>query len=328
MEQLGATQWKDSGNAIIFPTICHNEDVNEASHKLYYYKDTHIFYCFTECGAMSIFKLLKQYYEVRDIEYDWYNDIYKAILNCSTYEFSRATSSVRTWAPRRADYEPQKVRKELPEYQKGVLNSFVKFYAPEWLNDGISKEAMDKFDIKYSISQNKIIIPHYDASGRMVGIRGRALNKWEIDNLGKYMPVQVEGEWYSHPLSLNLYGLFENKEEIKKRGYVCIFEGEKSVLQMESFDGPHIGVSSCGNKINKYQIDLLLRYCQPREIIICFDSDQDDFDKLYNMCKQYKNYAKMSFTFDKEGLLGEKDSPTDKGEEIFNRLVEKRVKIL
>ena len=43
-------------------TICHNENIEEASHKLYYYKNSHMFYCYTECGAMSIFKLLKNYY--------------------------------------------------------------------------------------------------------------------------------------------------------------------------------------------------------------------------------------------------------------------------
>ena len=75
---------------------------------------------------------------------------------------------------------------------------------------------MDKFNIRYSTTQNKIIIPHYNADGQLVGIRGRALNEWEVENVGKYMPVQIEGKWYSHPLSLNLYGLNFNKEDIKK----------------------------------------------------------------------------------------------------------------
>ena len=77
---------------------------------------------------------------------------------------------------------------------------------------------MDKYQILYSPVQNKIIIPHFDVNGRLVGIRGRALDEWEIENIGKYMPVQVEGVWYSHPLSFNLYGLFQNRKNIEERG--------------------------------------------------------------------------------------------------------------
>lgn len=326
MRQLGVEDYSENDAAVIFPTICHNEDANEASKKLYYYKDTHLFYCYTECGPISIFKFLKHYYDTRGIEYDWYKDILQVVLSCSASD--AISQGPQVYRSIKSDYEPQKVRKELPTYPNGLMDAFVKRYPVEWLNDGITTAAMDKFNIKYSISYNKIIIPHYNVEGQLVGIRGRALNDWEIETFGKYMPVQIENTWYSHPLSLNLYGLNENKEEIKRRRYACIFEAEKSVLQMESFDGPHIGVASCGNKINKYQIDLLLRHCHPQEVIICFDKDQDDFDKLYKMCKAYRNYVKMSFTFDEEGLLGEKDSPTDKGEEIFNRLIEKRVKIL
>ena len=44
-----------------------------------------------------------------------------------------------------------------PIYSNSVLGCFVKAYPAEWLDDGITKETMDKFGILYSISQNKII---------------------------------------------------------------------------------------------------------------------------------------------------------------------------
>ena len=61
--------------------------------------------------------------------------------------------------------------------------------------------------------KTKLSFPHYDSNSRLIGIRGRALNEWDIENLGKYMPVQIEKKWYSHPLSLNLYGLNKTKEK-------------------------------------------------------------------------------------------------------------------
>jgi DNA primase len=221
---------------------------------------------------------------------------------------------------------------QLPEYNKGALDTFIRRYPPEWLNDGISREAMDKFDIRYSISQNKIIIPHRDIDGRLVGIRGRALNDWEIENVGKYMPVKLEQTWYKHPLSMNLYGLYENKAIIKKQKICYVFESEKSVLQFESFNMPHCAVAVCGSQFNKYQLNILLKHCAPSEIVICFDSEENEgetkyFDKLYALCKKYTQYCQFSFVYDRLGLLGKKDSPSDKGEETFKKLIEKRVRV-
>lgn len=325
LEQLGA-QPVDKPGYILCKTICHNEDADEASQKLYYYKDTHLFYCFTECGGMSIFKFLKNYYETRSIVYDWYTDILQVIVNCSASGVQGAPS----YKSIRQDYEPKKIRKELPAYPEGVLDCFVRYYPVEWLNDSISRAAMDKFNIRYSISQNKIIIPHYDINNRLVGIRGRALNKQEVEAFGKYMPVQIEGKWYSHPLSLNLYGLNLTANNIKKYGICYIFESEKSVLQFESFNLPNCAVASCGSNLNKFQIDLLMRYCQPREVVVCYDREELSgelkyFNKLYEMCNKYKNYCNISFIYDEKGISGMKDSPSDNGQQIFEKLLESRV---
>ena len=322
--------YEDKGNYLIMPTVCHHASVDDASWKLYYYKNTHIFQCYTEEGAMSIFTFLKNYYETRSIVYDWYNDIYEVIRGCS--HFSSEKIATNAYCAVRDKYMPQKDRRELPAYPEGILNIFTKYYPVEWLNDGISKAAMDKYNIRFSSTQNKIIIPHYDAAGRLVGIRGRALNQWEVENLGKYMPVQIEGKWYSHPLSLNLYGLNFNKENIKNTGIAYLVEAEKSVLQMESFSIPNCAVAVCGSKLNKYALDILMRECHPREIVICFDQEeepgkQDYFNKLYELCNKYKVYSNFSFIYDKEKLLRLKDSPTDRGEAVFLKLLEKRTKV-
>ena len=175
--------YQDKGTYLLLPTVCHNDDVDDASWKLYYYKNTHIFQCYTSCGAMSIFTFLKNFYETRQIQYDWFIDIYELIRGCST--FSEAVKNPNSYHSIRTEYEPMKARQELPSYPEGILDVFVKYYPIEWLRDGITKEVMDKYNIRYSISQNKIIIPHYDVGGRLIGIRGRALNKWEVDNVGK-----------------------------------------------------------------------------------------------------------------------------------------------
>lgn len=322
----------DKGEYLLCKTGCHNVDVEAAAWKLYYYKNTHWFMCYTECGAMSIFKFLKHYYEARQIEYDWYKDIYQVIIDCSNFNPNLAFTPP-AYVSLKDKYTIHRRVKDLPTFNDGCLDCFVKTYPTEWLNDGISKAAMDKFNILYSISQNKIIIPHYNVNGQLVGIRGRALNEWEVENVGKYMPVQIEQTWYSHPLSMNLYGLNVTKDSIKKERVCYLFEAEKSVMQVESFNMPNCAVAVCGSNFNKYALNILMSTCAPQEIIICFDKEelpgQDKyFNKLYSIGEKYRNYCNFSFIYDRSNLLNLKDSPSDKGEEIFHQLLEKRVKVL
>lgn len=329
MKKLGADRYEEKEKFFIFPTICHNINSAEASMKLYLYKDTKLFVCYTEDGNMSIFKFLKTYYETRQIEYDWFEDIYNVVLNCGNFRPKEGFDTIQ-YQSLKERYQIKKKSVELQQYSNGILDMFMKNYPVEWLNDGISRRAMDKYNIKYSVSQNKIIIPHYDINDNLIGIRGRALNEWEIENIGKYMPIQIEKKWYTHPLSLNLYGLNHTKENIKKYGICYIGEAEKFCLQSESFSFPNCSCAVCGSQFNKYQLDILMKNCHPKEIVICFDKEEKDkedkyFFKLYNLCKKYINYCKLSFIYDTENLLKLKESPTDRGENIFKKLLERRI---
>lgn len=292
MTELGADRYDDRGDFVIFPTICHNLESSEASMKLYFYKKNKMFVCYTECGSMSIFKFLRTYYEERQIEYDWYQDIYEVVCNCSSFKQKEGFIKP-VYKSLKERYSVVRKEVQLPEYSPNVLDCFIKYYPPEWLNDGISKLAMDKFNISYSISQNKIIIPHYDIDGRLVGIRGRTLNEWEIDNVGKYAPIQVEGVWYKHPLSMNLYGLNKTFMDIQRNGICYLFESEKSVMQMDSFNIPNCSAAVCGSNFNKYQLNILMKFCAPSEVVICFDKEElpgeeKYFNKLWNICQKYK----------------------------------------
>ena len=288
--------FQDKGDYLICKTACHNVDLDNASSKLYFYKNYKMFVCYTNCGNMSIFKFLKNYYETRNIEYDWYTDIYEVVLNCSKFRPGQAPKPTYKGLDQR--YYQRKTLKKIPTYPNGLLDTFTEFYPIEWLRDGITPAAMQKFSIKFSINQNKIIIPHFDVDGNLIGIRGRALDPWEVENIGKYMPVQIEGKWYNHPLSLNLYGLNETKENIKRFRLCFIGESEKFVLQNESFNMPNLSCAIGGSSCNKYQLDLLMRTVQPREIVMCFDKDVP-FEKAKQTCMKYKNYCNFSFLWDR-----------------------------
>ena len=195
---------------------------------------------------------------------------------------------------------------------------------------------MDKFNIRYSVSRNQIIIPHYDINGNLIGIRGRTLNEEEAEEFGKYRPIEIEGVEYAHPLSLNLYGIYENKEAIKRIKRVVLFEGEKSVLKGYNYYGNNnISLAVCGSHINKRQIDLLIKNFDINEIIVAFDKEYETQREYVNYlvryseaCKKYKNYCNFSIVMDKNNLLDLKDSPIDKGKEVFEQLIRERVEVM
>ena len=42
---------------------------------------------------------------------------------------------------------PERIK--LQTYPNGIIDCFTKFYPTEWLNDGITKESMDKYNILF-----------------------------------------------------------------------------------------------------------------------------------------------------------------------------------
>ena len=199
---------------LVCPTICHNPIDEAESMKLYWYQNNKIFRCYTECDeAMSIFELYRKYMALNQypITLEEAENYVKQFLKHIVVTNRKATSY-------EAEIEKYKYTTNIPildEYPKVVLDCFTKYYHPLWLKDGITKESMDKFQIKFSLSQNKIIIPHFDIYGRLIGIRGRALEQKEIDEFGKYRPIQVGKTLYTYPLQFNLYGIYEHKKGIQ-----------------------------------------------------------------------------------------------------------------
>ena len=64
LESLGVTHIDvhQDKQYLICPTICHNPLYEAESMKLYWYQNTKVFICYTECNeAMSIFKLYQKF---------------------------------------------------------------------------------------------------------------------------------------------------------------------------------------------------------------------------------------------------------------------------
>lgn len=339
LESLGVDQiavYEDKGY-LVCPTICHNPLHEAQSMKLYWYQNNKIFRCYTECNeAMSIFKLYQKFIEINEdriVRDDEAEDYVKHCLGQIKISKKRIVNNELDMSK----YEFDKNIPVLNEYPKSILEYFTSYYHPIWLKDGITKEAMDKFQIKFSIGQNKIIIPHFDINGRLVGIRGRTLEKKEAEEYGKYRPIQIGNITYTHQLQFNLYGIYEHKNGIRRRRSAIIVEGEKSVLLDDGFYGDLSNtVACCGSTFNKYHISMLTDILGANEIIVALDKEYTDWrtdkakryrEKLENMCRKYKNQATFSYIWDFDNVLEEKDSPFDKGKKVFEYLYKNRIKV-
>lgn len=339
LESLGVTQIQvntDKGY-LICPTICHNP-VNEAeSMKLYWYQNNKIFRCYTECNeAMSIFKLYQKYmalnyYPVTD------EDAKSYVMQCLQHII---TTTPRKKKASFINLEKYKYTAKIPvlnEYSKNVLDCFIHYYHPQWKKEGITNEVMDKFNILYSISDAAVVIPQIDIDGRLIGIREREFDDKRIQELGKYHPITVGGINYHHSNAFSLYGIYEHKQGIIKRRSAILVEGEKSVLKDSVFYGQYANaVAVLGNHTNKYQISLLTNILGVNEIIIAFDKEYDTWNdsdaKIYRkalekICHDYFNQASFSYIWDYDNILNRKDSPYDKGKDIFEHLYKTRVKV-
>lgn len=338
LESLGVDQvavYEDKGY-LVCPTICHNPIEEAESMKLYWYQNNKIFRCYTECNeAMSIFTLYEKFMLINyhRVSFEEAVDYVKKCIRHLTI------SKTKKYRP---DFDIERYRfdssvPQLTPYPKSMLTYFTPYHHPAWIRDGIKPEVMDKFHIGFSLSQNKITIPHLDINGNLVGIRARTLDKEEAEEFGKYRPIQIGNVLYAHPLHFNLYGIYEHQAAIRRRQSAIIVEGEKSVLLDDDYYGEWANtVACCGSKINKYQINLLTNVLGANEITIAFDKEYTDWrtDKAYayrkrieNACKKYSGQAVFYYIWDINNLLEEKDSPFDKGKDVFEQLYKTRIKV-
>ena len=338
----GEPRMQPGGEYFTARTICHGGD----SHKLYYYNNTHLFKCYTCCSPeiFDIFELVRKVNSRQN--YEWslphavsYVASYFGISN-ENFDFSNEQKELQDWKiinkynKINSIGEIKKQRVEMKFYDDSILKHLPRPHIEPWEREGITYEVMMNRGICYNPVSHGIVIPHYDMDGNLIGIRERTLIK-EEEQYGKYKPAILGGNMYNHPLGFALYNLNFSKENIKSFQKAIVFEGEKSPLLYSSYFGldNDISVAVCGSNLINHQVDLLISL-GVKEIIVAFDKQfkeigDEEFkrwtQKLTDIHRKYSPRVQISFMFDKWGLLGYKDSPIDKGMDIFLTLFKDRI---
>lgn len=328
---------------VVCDTICHNHR-GEGSSKLYYYDNTKLFKCYTGCGEyFDIFELVIKAYEIQ------YNQLLSlpqamqyvaevvGLTHLQEEDLHNLKLDREDWdILKRYEIKEGHVRtQELSTIECSCLKILPQPIIAPWLNEGISRETMKRFGIRYYPLECQIVIPHWNDQGLLVGVRGRTLVQEDAEKFGKYRPLIIGQEMYNHPLGMYLYGLNFTKENIRKARTAVVFESEKAVMMYDSYFGSenNISVACCGSSISSFQIQLLID-AGAEEIIIAFDRQfkecgDAEFNaqtkNLQRIVDKHKNTVKMSCIFDKGCLLEYKDSPIDRGKEIFTQMVQERI---
>lgn len=331
--------------SLLFDSFCHGSP----RLKLYYYPKTRLFHCYLECGTMNLIDLIKHCKGCTFGQAVQYAAEFKGIYSSGIRKLGKGVGfkfgkeDDITFLERHL-YKSVDIEADLPTYNEDILAIFDDYHPYSWENEGISNEEMKLFGIRFYFAQNKAVIPNRDMNGNLIGIRGRAFSQYDLDAGKKYMPITIEKMTYNCPTGMFLYGLYENKENIKRKRKVIDFEGEKSVLKMGSFYGRknNIGVANLGTNMTKYQAKLLLSLGID-EITIALDKqyeywriDQGDEEaikeynstikKIIKIYKLFQGFCKVSLIFvDNDDILDYKDSPIDQGKEVFSQLYKNRI---
>jgi len=332
--RMGSDEYIDTEEAFLFRTACHHGQ----KYKLYYYKESKYFHCYSECfDSFDIIELV-----CRNKDYSFGEAINWICIQLDiptlTCGFGTQNGKISDWDfinnIRRKKKDLMPITKK-DFYDASILNIFQRMYWQGWVDEGIDIPSMIKYGILYCTLQQKIIIPHYNIDNQLMGIRARLMLEEEVEQYGKYCPFQMRNVMYSHPLSQNLYGININKEAIKRKSKIMLVESEKSVLQCYSFfKEDNFAVALCGGSFSNFQRDLILSL-EVREVIIALDKEYQEVDSIEakkwanHIIERFVNklapYCIVTVLWDTEGLLPYKSSPSDINKETLLKLMDSKI---
>lgn len=206
---------------------------------------------------------------------------------------------------------------------KEEIEKFQKDIPKEWVDEGISPEVMDVFDIRIDSKSNRIIYPVYDKDFNLIGFKGRTrYDNYKLLGIQKYMNYTKIGT------TDFFVGMKEQYEKIMSSKKVIIFEGIKSVMKAYGwgYDYSLAAETSC---LNDDQVKILIQM-GIKDVTIAFDSDVE-IKQVLECTETLRKFTNVYIVTDrkyiKNKLLGEKESPVDRGKDVFEILLRERRKL-
>lgn len=187
-----------------------------------------------------------------------------------------------------------------------ILSYYLPYVNDLFGDDGIDYSTQKDFEIGYDPYTNRITIPIRDEIGTLVGVKGRLFSKEVGEDELKYVYIEPCNR------SKILYGLYKTLPYIERKGKVYVCESEKGVMQLWSM-GIYNAVATGGKNVSSTQIEKLTRLCS--DIVFLFDKDVKR-EELEHLASRFINSVTVYAIIDENGILDEKESPTDNEDKL------------
>ena len=337
MQALGIPSYSENSTQIVYYTGDKNVDSYKGSPKLYFYKDTSIYVGMTAGRSYDIISLTQTRLALLKRPCSFL-DACQFILdttNINPDSISRVKKEghVYDWSNLERFIRVRKYGNQLSEYNRNIIDTLPPLYPQAWIDEGISEETMDKYQIRYYERCNQTVIPCFDDEARLVGVRVRNWDKDRVEQ-AKYMPlVTLDGQCYKFNTNQVFYGINYNKPEIERTGKVIIVESEKAVMKLDTYMGRHnIALGMYGSNLGIQRRNQLLKM-GVNTVSYVVDNDfigQDDAffeqwrEKIQHFIKLWDGFCRVEIVWDNLGLLGPKENATDRTKEVWEQLWENR----
>ena len=190
---------------------------------------------------------------------------------------------------------------------------FVRVDCVLYLDDGVGSQSQDKFGVSYDVLDNRVVFPIRNDFGKLLSFKGRTCEiDYKINDIPKFI------SYYPCYNNNYLFGLWENYESILDNDELILIEAEKGVMQLDTM-GINNVVATNKKKISPIQVKKLLKL--GKTLIIAFDKDVT-LEQIFIECKKFNGLCDVYYLFDTLDLLKKKQSPSDCGVEIFNKMME------
>ena len=200
---------------------------------------------------------------------------------------------------------------------ESVLHSYIPYPHMLWIKDGITAKTQVEFGVMYDMDSERIVYPAHNKHGQLIGVKGRYVGSDQrVAEAFKYLAV------VPYAKSIELYNLHRALPYIKEEAHVIVVESAKSCMLLTQW-GYRNCVSMEGKSLSPTQARLLKELRVP----ITFAWDKDvGVEEIKKQTQCFKNRL-VYCAYDTKGLLSATDSPTDKGQEIWEKLFRSTHKI-
>lgn len=206
-----------------------------------------------------------------------------------------------------------------------LYDKYIQTSIPEWEEEGIRKQELQTFQIRVDDINNRIVYPVFDMYGNFINVKGRTrFQHFKELKIPKYINYYPVGQ-------MDYFQGFQQAEKwIIDSGEMKIFESIKSVMKMFGYDIKNV-VSAEKHNLTIEQIKWIIKL-RVRDVVLCWDSDISYQSKeILRDINILKRFVNVYIIQDPKQLLGGidgKNSPIDRGFDIWEHLYKQKTKIV